>query len=393
MKLKPGWTKVRFGDVVQQVKDKVDPDTSGLERYIAGEHMDTDDLKIRRWGIIGDGYLGPAFHMRFKPGQVLYGSRRTYLRKVAVADFEGITANTTYVLESKNPDLLLPNFLPYLMQTDAFHEHSIQQSKGSVNPYINFSDLTWFEFALPPIEEQQRIVNILKKAQSLNETVFLLETKHEEVIYSAAVFMIEKLNITNYKTANLAEICVQKPQSGIYKPEEFRGNGVPMVRMGELFGNDIIDSTLQMEGIQVSESELNKYRLTSNDILFGRRSVVLEGAGKPVLVQNIRKSIIFESSILRVTIDTKVALPQYVFEWLKSPLGQKQISSIVTFTTVSGVAGSDIAKLKIPLPEINIQYEFYKRLQLLRNKMYHYNHITKRVNTIYSILLNKLEVN
>jgi hypothetical protein len=105
------WTRVAFGDVVRQVRDRVDPDESGLERYVAGEHMDTDDLRIRRWGQIGDGYLGPAFHMRFKPGHVLYGSRRTYLRKVAVADFEGITANTTFVIESKDPTVLLPELL------------------------------------------------------------------------------------------------------------------------------------------------------------------------------------------------------------------------------------------------------------------------------------------
>ena len=79
-------------------------------------------------GEIGDGYLGPAFHMRFKPRQVLYGSRRTYLRKVAVADFEGITANTTYVLEPKDPKVLLPELLPFIMQTDSFNEHSVKQS-------------------------------------------------------------------------------------------------------------------------------------------------------------------------------------------------------------------------------------------------------------------------
>src|SRR5262245_23162126 len=97
-----GWTRVTFGDVVRQVRDRVDPDKAGLQRYVAGEHMDTDDLRIRRWGLIGDGYLGPAFHMRFKPGQVLYGSRRTYLRKVAVAEFHGVTANTTFVMEPKD---------------------------------------------------------------------------------------------------------------------------------------------------------------------------------------------------------------------------------------------------------------------------------------------------
>ena len=70
---------------------------SAVDRYIAGEHMDTDDLQIDRWGEVGDGYLGPAFHRKFEAGQILYGSRRTYLRKVAVAEFDGVTANTTYV--------------------------------------------------------------------------------------------------------------------------------------------------------------------------------------------------------------------------------------------------------------------------------------------------------
>ena len=120
-RLKPGWTRVAFGDVVRQVKEHVDPATAGLERYVAGEHMDTDDLRLRRWGTVGNGYLGPAFHARFRPGQVLYGSRRTYLRKVSVADFEGVTANTTFVLETKDPNLLLPALLPFVMQTEAFH--------------------------------------------------------------------------------------------------------------------------------------------------------------------------------------------------------------------------------------------------------------------------------
>src|SRR5688500_9022645 len=106
----PTWPEVAFGDVVLQVKDRVDPETSGLQRYVAGEHMDSDRLVIRRWGQIGDGYLGPAFHMRFRPGHVLYGSRRTYLRKVAVPDFSGVCANTTFVCAPRD-DRLLPAFL------------------------------------------------------------------------------------------------------------------------------------------------------------------------------------------------------------------------------------------------------------------------------------------
>lgn len=83
------WKRVRFGDVVKQMKEQVNPEADGIERYVAGEHMETENVHIRKWGTVGDGYLGPAFIRGFRKGQVLYGSRRTYLKKVAVADWMG----------------------------------------------------------------------------------------------------------------------------------------------------------------------------------------------------------------------------------------------------------------------------------------------------------------
>jgi type I restriction enzyme M protein len=154
------WARVRFGDVVTFVKDCVDPNSGELDRYIAGEHMEGEDVHLRRWGMVGEGYLGPAFIRRFRKGQVLYGSRRTYLKKVAYADFDGITANTTFVLEAVEGKLHQP-LLPWLMLSDMFTEHSVRESKGSTNPYINFPDIAKFEFDLPPLDEQHRIAEIL----------------------------------------------------------------------------------------------------------------------------------------------------------------------------------------------------------------------------------------
>jgi type I restriction enzyme S subunit len=116
--------------------------------------------------------------MRFRPSHVLYGSRRTYLRKVAVADFEGICANTTYVVEPAINELL-PEFLPLVMTTEAFHAHSIGQSKGSVNPYINFSDLAWYEFMLPPVDEQRRITEILTAVDAQRTALEVAEASTE----------------------------------------------------------------------------------------------------------------------------------------------------------------------------------------------------------------------
>ena len=255
-KLKKGWSRVAFGDVVKQVRDCVDPEKTGLERYVAGEHMDTDDLRIRRWGLIGDGYLGPAFHMRFKVGHVLYGSRRTYLRKVAVADFEGITANTTFVLESKDPKLLLPELLPFIMQTESFHEHSIKQSKGSVNPYINFTDLKWYEFALPPLEEQRRIAEVLRAGechgQALSRLSAACATLRQSAIdcafaghlidesVSAPRVMTEIGELPRpWSLQPLAVVC-SKIVDGVHKRPDYVREGVPFLTVENLNrGSDI----------------------------------------------------------------------------------------------------------------------------------------------------------
>ena len=169
-KLPKGWNLVRFGDVVRNTKERVDREKTKLTRYIAGEHMSSEDVHLREWGELNGDYLGPAFHRRFCKGQVLYGSRRTYLKKVALAPFDGITANTTFVVESSNAETLLPELLPFVMLTDSFTEHSIRESKGSVNPYVNWKDIAKYEFALPPKREQQRIADVLWAADECLET-------------------------------------------------------------------------------------------------------------------------------------------------------------------------------------------------------------------------------
>jgi len=167
--LREGWRMVRFGDVVRNVKVTVDRANNPYERYVTGAHMRTEDIHIREWGEFGQDYVGPAFHRSFLKGQVLYGSRRTYLKKVALADFDGVTANTTFVLETKDQNVLLQELLPFIMLTDRFTEHSIRESKGSTNPYINWPDIAKYEFPLPPRDEQRRIAEILWAAEEVTD--------------------------------------------------------------------------------------------------------------------------------------------------------------------------------------------------------------------------------
>ena len=165
---KTGWEKVKFGEVAIQQKGIVDIETTTLTKYIAGDHMNSNDLHLRKWGTVGDGYLGPAFIRKFEVGDILYGSRRTYLKKVAVAEFEGITSNTTFVIKA-NTKKINTILLSHLMLSDGFTEHSVKNSKGSVNPYINWKDIADYEFLLPPKDQQARLAELLWAADEVVE--------------------------------------------------------------------------------------------------------------------------------------------------------------------------------------------------------------------------------
>lgn len=161
--------RVKFGDIVKDVKVNVDRMNNPYEYYVAGDHMDSEDLTIHRKGRFATDDVGPAFVRIFKPGQILYGSRRTYLKKVAVADFSGICANTTFVFESKDHSIFDQRLLPFIMLSDSFTSWSISKSKGSTNPYVLFSDLADYEFDLPSLEEQKVLADKLWAAYRLKE--------------------------------------------------------------------------------------------------------------------------------------------------------------------------------------------------------------------------------
>ena len=110
--LKPGWQRVKFGEVVRLNKETCkDPVAAGINRVIGLEHLEPGDLRVRSWADVAD---GTTFSNRVRPGQVLFGKRRAYQRKVAVADFDAICSGDIYVFESADPKRLLPDLLPVI---------------------------------------------------------------------------------------------------------------------------------------------------------------------------------------------------------------------------------------------------------------------------------------
>lgn len=152
-----GWKRLPFGAFAESVNERVDPGVAADEIYVGLEHLDPQDLHIRRWGK-GSDVIGTK--LRFRKGDLIFGRRRAYQRKLAVAEFDGICSAHAMVVRAK-PELVLPEFLPFLMMSDRFMKRAVEISVGSLSPTINWKTLKLEEFDLLPLDRQRPIAEIL----------------------------------------------------------------------------------------------------------------------------------------------------------------------------------------------------------------------------------------
>lgn len=360
--LPAGWRMASFGEVARNVKNVVDRETCGLDKFIAGEHMKTDDLHIREWGTIGDDYLGPAFHCKFEKGQILYGSRRTYLRKVAIAPFDGICANTTFVIEPTG-EMMIPELLPFLMQSEDFTQYSIQHSKGSTNPYIIWRDLAAYTFPLPPIEEQRRIAEVLWAAEDVivKDEALLAEAEHYKQVMMRELFSkgigheefreVKKVGVVpkEWRICTLNRVA-QSFKNGIYKKDKYYGTGYPSVRM-----YNIQNGMININGaplLDVTKEELDDYGLKCGDILINRVNSI-DLIGKAGIVPNGLGPITYESKNIRVRLDLNKVYPSFVGYFTQTDRYFSQImmrvKSAIGQATINQ---NDLNHLLVPLPPL-----------------------------------------
>lgn len=170
---KTNWTPVYLGDVVEESREVVrDPVKEGIEKVVGLEHIDSESIHLRRWETLEH---STTFTKKFVKGQVLFGRRRAYLKKAALAPFDGICSGDITVLEAKED--LLPELLPFLINNDKFFDFAIKNSAGSLSPRAKFKDLANYEFLLPPKDQQVRLAELLWAADEVVESYQNLENK------------------------------------------------------------------------------------------------------------------------------------------------------------------------------------------------------------------------
>lgn len=151
-----------------------------------------------------------------------------------------------------------------------------------------------------------------------------------------------------------SDLFLVSARNGVYKRADDHGRGVKIVNMGDLFAHEFVGAD-DMSRIEMSEREMTVSGLKEGDLLFARRSLVEEGAGKAAIVQGLTEPTTFESSIIRIRLNSEVCVPLFYFYWAKSYAGRTAISALVTGTNVKGIRSSALQSIEVDYPSFPTQ--------------------------------------
>lgn len=348
--LKPGWKRVKFGEVAECVNDRVDdPAKSGVDRYVGLDHLDPESLTIRRWGTPDE---VESTKLRFRPGDIIFGKRRAYQRKLVVADFEGICSAHAMVLRAK-PVRVIPEFLPFFMQSDLFMERAVAISVGSLSPTINWKTLAAEEFALPPLEEQRRAVALLGASAAYQATA------RELVQVAEAAEQAEIQWWFRERARWPAEPMhrVGQVQLGQQKHPKYEAGVAPRPYLRV---PNITDGYLQLDEIARMDfvgKDFVKHRLQPGDILITEGDLIgPRTVGRSAMFRGEIADCCIQKTILRFRPGSKL-IPEYALWACRHLRYDGVFAKASTGTTVAHLTSEKFKEVLMPIAPDDIQRE------------------------------------
>lgn len=364
--LPEGWRMVKFGDIAKNISKRVDPSKTDLDIYVGLEHLDPDSLNINRHGVPSD-VAGQK--LLVKKGQIIFGKRRAYQRKVAVADWDCICSAHAMVLEAK-PEIVSPEFFPFFMQSDVFMNRAISISEGSLSPTIKWKTLCEQKFLLPNKDYQKQFVKTFiladKNKDLISSQIDAGEILKQSLLASLLLNGVHDGNTVKTKfgrmpehwmLASVGELTIEHKQ-GFYTTQDYTQEGCYFIRISDLRNPKVIFK--DMPRVMIEESTINQYRVQRGDFLFARSGTI----GRYGIYDSDNDAV-FASYLIRFRFDETKLLTRYFGYFYESIHCARQLRGIAQQGSNVNINAENIKSLKIPLPPIEEQnYILQKLLEL-----------------------------
>ena len=219
--------KYRFDQIAINSTEKKKPVEEDRFTYLGLEHLDSGTLKVTRFGS-EVAPIGEKLVMH--KGDVLFGKRRAYQKKVAIAPFDGIFSAHGMVLRPKE-DVIDKDFFPLFISSDYFLDAAIKISVGSLSPTINWRDLKELEFELPDLDTQRKLAEVLWSINDTMEAYKKLISATDELVKSQFIVMFgepkNSPDAVSFETAFTIRDDLRKPINDAVRSEMHTGQLYP----------------------------------------------------------------------------------------------------------------------------------------------------------------------
>ena len=349
--------KYRFDQIAINSIEKKKPVEEDRFTYIGLEHLDSGSLTVSRYGS-DVAPVGEKLIMH--KGDVLFGKRRAYQKKVAIAPFDGIFSAHGMVLRPRE-EVVDKGFFPLFISSDYFLNAAIQISVGSLSPTINWKDLRELEFELPDLETQRKLSDVLWAIINTAEAYKRLITVSDELVKSQFVEMFGDpvINEKEWRTVPLSDVAEVRigPFGSLLHKEDYIEGGHALVNPSHIIDGKILPD----EKLTITDEKyaaLSAYKLEIGDVVLGRRGEM----GRCAVVNNDGFLCGTGSMIIR---SLGAIRPYFLQRILSSPSFRTVIEDKAVGVTMMNINVPIVSSLPIPLLPKGLQDEYITFVQQL----------------------------
>ena len=344
--------RVKFGDVVVRANTKEDRFNTDKLYYVGGEHIETGEYLVTKRGLIAGSNIGPMFYFGFRKGQVLLASRSPDLKKAGMVTFDGICSEKTFVIETRDENILLQSFLPIIVRSEAFWEYANNNQSGSVNHFINWSTFSAYEFDLPSLEEQRQLSEIVWAMVDAQRAYKALIVASDELVKSQ---FIERIGKGSYKAVPAGTVMynmrngVSPSKNGTYREKVLT---LSAVTQGEFDANAWKDGSFD-------ECPPPEKRITSTDFYMCRGNGNKTLVGRGVIAPEDRPDLVFPDTVIAATIDTdRIMIPFLFYAWQQDTVRRQIEIAARTTNGTYKINQAIISGIDLILPPVEAQKGF-----------------------------------
>lgn len=373
-------SRVKLGDVAQEYKATV-KDCSNLP-IVGLEHLTPGEITLERW----DEGTENTFTKGFKKGQMLFGRRRAYLKKAAVAPFDGVCSGDITVIEAI-PGKILPELLPFIIQNDLLFDYAVGKSAGSLSPRVKWVDLKDYEFELPEIEKQASLVDLLKAAHATRKAYQEQIKATDDLVKSQFIEMFggQEENPYGYPSVTLGEVCSFFSGTGF--PNEYQGNQsgkYPFFKVGDISRN-VQNGNKQLQDCDnyIDDDvvpQIHGTIIPEGTVVFAKIGEALRLNRRAITSQNC----LIDNNAMGIKPDSKLTLG-YFFQYMQL----LDMGKYAGATAMPSVRKSTLENVQILIPPTDKQMQFEQLMQQSDKSKFELQQAIEKVDNLIKSLIQQ----